>query len=131
MGTTPAVGLVVRAAVAARGGKYGIGMEPRRRQLAEDFEPVLTGPLACTLAPAELPSRLQQWQDLIAHVTSRTPVDGGLRLVLDNATPLGELAELIRAEQSCCSFFAFALTVDDRGAALEVRGPAEAVAMFG
>jgi hypothetical protein len=30
-----------------------------------------------------------------------------------------------------CSFFAFTLTVDGRGAALEVRGPAEAVAMFG
>jgi MerR family copper efflux transcriptional regulator len=88
-------------------------------------------PVACTLAPAELPGRLQQWRDLTAHVTARTPIDGGVRLQLAPATPLGELAELIRAEQSCCSFFAFALTVDGRGAALEVRGPAEAVALFG
>jgi hypothetical protein len=39
------------------------------------------------------------------------------------------------AEQSCCSFFSFALTVDDRGVALEVRAPQDAAelvtAVFG
>lgn len=30
-----------------------------------------------------------------------------------------------------CRFFAFALTVDGRGAALEIRGPAEGLALFG
>ena len=88
-------------------------------------------PVGCTLDAAALPGRLQQWRDLTAHVTARTPIDGGLRLQLDAGTPLGDLAELLAAEQSCCSFFAFALTVDGRGVALEVRAPAEGLALFG
>jgi MerR family copper efflux transcriptional regulator len=91
----------------------------------------VTDPPVCTLDATELPGRLQDWRHLTAHVTHRTPVDGGIRLQLGAGTPLGELAALMAAEQECCSFFAFTLTVDGRGAALEVRGPAEAVAMFG
>lgn len=87
-------------------------------------------PVACTLEPKELPGRLDDWRDAMAHVTGRTTVPGGIRLELDAATPLDRLAELMRAEQGCCSFFAFALTVDSRGAALEVRGPAEGLALF-
>jgi DNA-binding transcriptional MerR regulator len=87
-------------------------------------------PLGCTLEAADLPGRLQEWRDMAAHVIARTPIDGGIRLELHHSTPLGDLAALMAAEQSCCSFFAFALTVDSRGAALEVRGPAEAVALF-
>jgi MerR family copper efflux transcriptional regulator len=87
-------------------------------------------PLACTLAPEELPGRIQEWRDMTAHVTGRTAIEGGIRLELGPATPLAPLAELIRAEQSCCSFFAFALTVDHRGAALEVCGPADALRLF-
>jgi MerR family transcriptional regulator, copper efflux regulator len=90
----------------------------------------VTEPVACTLEAAELPGRLDEWADLMAHVTARMPFPGGIRFDLDPATPLGRLAELIRAEQSCCSFFEFALTVDRRGAALEVRGPAEGLALF-
>ncbi len=91
----------------------------------------LSDPLVCTLDAAELTGRLQDWRDLTAHVTHRTPVDGGIRLQLGAGAPLGDLAGLMAAEQECCSFFAFALTVDRRGAALEVRGPAEALALFG
>ncbi|MGI8983184.1 MAG: MerR family transcriptional regulator [Acidimicrobiales bacterium] len=85
--------------------------------------------VACNLEAAELPGRIQAWRDLVAHVVARTPVEGGTRLQLDAATPLDQLATLMWAEQSCCSFFAFALTVDGRGAALEVRAPAEGLAM--
>ena len=86
--------------------------------------------LGCTLEAGDLPGRLQEWRHLTAHVTGRTPVDGGIGLHLDAGTPLGDLAGLLAAEQSCCSFFAFALTVDARGAALEVRAPAEALDLF-
>jgi MerR family transcriptional regulator, copper efflux regulator len=87
-------------------------------------------PPACTLEAAALPGRLHELRDVMAHVTARTPVAGGIRFDLDAGTPLDRLAELMRAEQACCSFFAFALTVDGRGAALEVRGPAEGLALF-
>ena len=88
-------------------------------------------PLMCTLGSADLPGRLQEWRDVTAHVTARTPIDGGIRLELDADTSPGDRAALMAAEQSCCSFFAFALTVDGRGVALEVRAPAEALALFG
>jgi len=86
-------------------------------------------PVACTLDADEMPGRLHAWRDLVAHVVDRTVIDGGTRLQLDASTPLDELAALMAAEQRCCSFFAFALTVDDRGLALEVRAPAEALPM--
>jgi len=83
--------------------------------------------VACTLSSDELPGRLQQWGQLLSHVSGRVEIDGGVRLTLDATTPMGELARLVRAEQTCCAFFAFAITVDDRGVGLEIRAPAEAL----
>ena len=86
-------------------------------------------PVACTLDPSELPRRIEEWRDLVGHVVRRTRIDGGVRLELDPAAPLDQLALLMRAEQGCCSFFAFSLTVDHSGVALEVRAPADGRAM--
>lgn len=92
--------------------------------------------IACTLPADEMPDRLQDWQAVLAHVThrERTP-DGGLWLSLDTGVLLGELVRLAAAEQGCCAFFAFAITVDDGGIALEVRAPDDAseliTAVFG
>lgn len=93
--------------------------------------------IACTLPAEQVPGRAEAWQRLTGFVTDRRPLgDGaGLRLALDPAVPLDELAGLVVAEQGCCAFFAFAITVDDRGIGLEVRAPADAAdlvtAMFG
>ncbi len=92
-----------------------------------DLEPA--APVACTLDATEVPGRIQEWRDVTGHVVTRTPIDGGLRLELDTGAPLDQLALLMRAEQGCCSFFAFSLTVDHSGIALEVRAPAEGRAM--
>lgn len=43
--------------------------------------------------------------------------------------PMAEVLRLAAAEQGCCAFFSFALTIDERGAALEVTAPADAAAM--
>lgn len=103
--------------------------------------PVALGPpsdpaIACTLPAGEVTGRLADWQEVLGFVRAREPTaDGGLRLVLAADAPLDELARLARAEQGCCSFFAFAITVDERGLALEVRAPADAAdlvaAVFG
>lgn len=81
-------------------------------------------PIACTQPAGEMPDRSQDWQAVLVHVThrERTP-DGGLRLSLDTGAPLDELARLAAAEQGCCSFFAFSISIDNRGVALEVRAP--------
>ena len=92
--------------------------------------------IACTLPVGEMEGRVEDWKAVLDHVTGREQMaDGGLRLSLDEDVPLGELARLAVAEQGCCAFFSFSITVDGRGVALEVRAPAGAAdlvaAVFG
>ncbi len=89
-------------------------------------EPVI----ACTLEPDAMPDRLMNWQDLLAHARQRTTgSDGALRVEFDDAVRLDELTQLVAAEQRCCAFFSFAITIDARGVALEVRAPDRATAI--
>lgn len=92
--------------------------------------------ISCSLSAAEVPSRVREWEDVLAHVTTREWMNTtALRLTFSGTVDLGLLATLVSAEQECCSFFAFAITVDSRGAALEVSAPAEGrdvlMALFG
>lgn len=87
----------------------------------------LDGPeIVCTLSAGSIRGRISDWQTLLAHVDRREWIDGGVRCVFDRTVPVTELMRLVAAEQDCCHFFAFAITVDTRGVALEVRGPDEA-----
>lgn len=86
-----------------------------------------TPPIACSLGPADQATRIDEWRDVLVRVTARAPVDGGLRLTLAPDAPVAEIARLAVAEQACCQFFSFALTVDGRGTALEVTAPADAL----
>jgi MerR family copper efflux transcriptional regulator len=95
-----------------------------------------SGPaIACTLDAGRMSARVAEWAAALEAVVARQAVDGGLRLELGPAADVAEVARLAAAEQGCCGFFRFALTVDDRGVALEVRAPAEAgdvvTALFG
>lgn len=83
-------------------------------------------PIACTLQPDALRRQLGDWRTLLTHVDTRAPLDDGIRLTFDAGIPTGELMRLVAAEQSCCQLLHFAITVDTRGTALEVRGPADA-----
>jgi hypothetical protein len=81
-------------------------------------------PIACTLAPADVPDRLADWQAVLARAGRRTlGADGMLRIELADGVALDELTRLVVAEQGCCAFFAFAITIDGRGVGLEVRAP--------
>jgi DNA-binding transcriptional MerR regulator len=81
--------------------------------------------IACTLegGPAAMEQRVAEWQALLAHVGSRVNVGRTLRLSFRTGVPLDELARLVAAEQGCCQFFAFAITIDGRGIGLEVQAP--------
>ena len=89
-----------------------------------------TVPIACTLGSQSMQGRLDEWQRLLAHVVHREPIEGGLRATFEEATPLDELIRLAAAEQDCCRFFTFAITIDARGVALEVRSPVGAMAVL-
>lgn len=84
-------------------------------------------PIACTLGSQTMRGRLDEWQRLLEHVEHREPIDNGLRATFGPATPLDELMRLAAAEQDCCQFFTFAITIDSRGVALEVRAPDDAL----
>lgn len=92
-------------------------------------------PIACTLGSQSMRGRVDEWQALLAYVARREQIDDGVRVTFGPTTPLDELIRLTAAEQDCCQFFSFAITVDTRGIALEVRSPHEALtvvhALFG
>jgi MerR family copper efflux transcriptional regulator len=95
-----------------------------------------SAPIACTLNADAIPERIDQWQSLLTKVRARvTTPDGRLRIEFGDGVDLGELARVVAAEQQCCRFFDFAMTIDRRGIALEVDAPDEAAeitsAVFG
>ena len=85
--------------------------------------------IACTLGAGEVSDRLAAWDRIKACATSRRLrlPSGGVRLEFEPGVDIGELAALVVAEQTCCAFFQFAVTVDGRGVGLEVDAPAEAM----
>jgi MerR family copper efflux transcriptional regulator len=87
-------------------------------------------PMACTLEPGAMPDRLAEWARVLESATRRTPIDGGLRIELGDDVDFGALGRLIGAEQHCCAFLQFALTVDASGTVLEVRAPELAADMI-
>jgi len=87
----------------------------------------VAAPVACTLGSQSMRGRLDEWQRLLEHVVRREPIEGGLRATFAPATPLDELMRLAAAEQDCCQFFTFAITIDTRGIALEVSAPDNAL----
>ena len=82
--------------------------------------------IACTLSAGSMKGRLDDWQALLAHVERRERIDGGVRSTFFESVPTGDLIRLVAAEQHCCQFFQFGITVDTRGIALEVRAPENA-----
>ena len=84
-------------------------------------------PIACSLDGGQMTDRAAEWQAALANVVARKQIAGGVRLVLAANTALDEVARLAVAEQECCRFLSFAITVDDRGIGLEVRAPGDAL----
>ena len=85
--------------------------------------------IACALGAGEVSDRLAAGDRITAFATSRRLrlPSGGVRLEFEPGVDIGELAALVVAEQACCAFFQFAVTVDGRGVGLEVDAPAEAI----
>jgi MerR family transcriptional regulator, copper efflux regulator len=83
-------------------------------------------PVACTLSPAAAKDRVAEWQRLLdGSVASRSSIAGGIHLAFHAAVDVVELMQLAVAEQDCCRFFSFAITVDHRGVGLDIVGPTE------
>jgi DNA-binding transcriptional MerR regulator len=84
-------------------------------------------PIACALEPGAMPARLAEWRAVLDQARSRTTIaGGGVRIEFGTGIDAGALAQLAAAEQRCCAFFTFAITVDVRGVGLEVHAPHDA-----
>ncbi|MCB0873850.1 MAG: MerR family transcriptional regulator [Thermoleophilia bacterium] len=97
---------------------------------------------ACTLSPDRMRDRIDTWNQLLQDktallgaVTARTAIEDGVRLDFAPGVAITELAQLAAAEQDCCRFFNFAITIDHRGVGLEITAPPDAhaalIALFG
>ena len=98
--------------------------------------------VACTLSPDRMRDRIDTWNEflrvkasLLGAVTSRTAIDHGIRLEFAPGVDIAGLAQLTAAEQDCCRFFNFAITIDHRGVGLDITAPPDAhaavTALFG
>ena len=83
-------------------------------------------PIACTLSPADIPQRLADWQEVVRTSEARESTDGGIRLRLPPDTDVAAVAALAAAEQSCCRFFTFKLTIGAT-TTLDITGPSDAL----
>ncbi len=86
-------------------------------------------PIACTLQAGEMEQRMSDWQHLLESATGRTEIDNGVRVTLDRSTDVAGLAQLLADEQTCCSFFTFALTITSDQIALDVTAPDDGLPM--
>jgi DNA-binding transcriptional MerR regulator len=92
--------------------------------------------IACSLDAGSVPDRISDWQALVARAVSRAPAPGGVALEFVASPALvAEVARLAAAEQDCCTFFTFTLTMTTGRLRLGVEAPDDAAdivaAMFG
>ena len=83
-------------------------------------------PIACTLAPNKVDGRIGQWRALVDRATGVQSVDSGARLSFNRSVELAPIAELLAAEQDCCRFFTFRLTITATNVLVDITGPASA-----
>ena len=83
-------------------------------------------PIACTLTVTELPERVRDWRAVRSEAVVREATATGVRLVFDRAVDVARLASLAAAEQGCCGFLRFDLSLGPEQVVLEVRGSEDA-----
>jgi hypothetical protein len=95
-------------------------------------------PIVCTLDAdgGDMVGRIGEWQAILAQATGREEIAEGIAVTFPHdIARTAELARLLAAEYSCCSFASYRLTIDGDGVRMEVRTPPEAraalAAVFG
>jgi DNA-binding transcriptional MerR regulator len=81
--------------------------------------------IACSLDPDSVGDRIDEWRETLESAKSRQSIPDGVRIVFDREVNVASLASLAAAEQTCCSFFRFDITIDGE-VSMAVTGPADA-----
>jgi hypothetical protein len=85
-------------------------------------------PIVCTLDAdgEDLIGRVGQWQTILAEATTRETTAEGIAVTFPHdIARTAELARLLAAEYSCCSFASYHLSIDARGVRMEIHAPDE------
>jgi hypothetical protein len=82
-------------------------------------------PIACTLTPDAMTSRLALIEELAADgLLDRTATEAGLRVRLRDTPEIEQRTRaLIAAESRCCAFLDFALGRENGALVLDITGP--------
>lgn len=85
-------------------------------------------PIACTLSPHDLASRLALIDALASEgLLERTPTDEGLRVRLRDTPEIERRTrQLVAAESRCCSFLDFHMSREGGDLVLDIGGPEDA-----
>jgi DNA-binding transcriptional MerR regulator len=82
--------------------------------------------IGCTLSGREVGERLARWEATVTEAAGREPIAGGARLRFGRDVDIAALVALVAAEQDCCRFLTFTMTVASDGVVLDAVGPPDA-----
>lgn len=105
----------------------GCVAEAEAAGVAVGSNPASAVPIACTLASDELGARLAEWRTLAGTAVGRQRLAGGVQLEFPRTVDLAAVATLIAAEQECCRFLTFTMTVADDHVLLTIAAPRDAM----
>lgn len=90
-------------------------------------------PLACTLGPAAIEPRIEQWRHTLARGVTRAERVAPDRLACELQADLADLralAVLAQEEKACCGFFTFSFEVEVGAVTMMVGVPDNATAIL-
>lgn len=90
-------------------------------------------PLACTLGPAAVGPRIEQWRALLSRSVTHAERVAPDRLACElraDLADLGNLALLAQQEKACCGFFTFSFEVGVDAITMVVGVPDDATAIL-
>jgi len=97
--------------------------------------PAADPPVVCTLGDGEREGRAAAWRAALAAATGRHETAGGVRLRYPREVDVAALAGLAAAENDCCRWATFTVTIEPGGVTVDVTGPeaarASIVRMYG
>lgn len=86
----------------------------------------MTKRYVCTLDPADAPARRAQGEEMVQRLRGATRLEDGLELRLRGSDGTEELvADFVRDESRCCSFFSFETHRDGEDVVLTMTAPRE------
>ncbi len=85
--------------------------------------------IACTLDPLDIDQRVADWHATAVGVQAVEPIEGGVRLRLAPDADLGQVVALAAAEQDCCRFLSFTMTIGPTRT-LDVVGPPDTASLI-